>query len=161
MTDETTLPPDDPAPEAADSTAPGVTPKHLLIVGVLALLWNCVGAFDYVMTQFGNEAYMENFTPEQAEFFTTFPAWLVFFWATAIWSSVLGSVLLLMRKRLAAPVFMVSFFSMVITAIHNFVLENGAEIMGTGGAIFSVFIFVISLSLWLYARKMAEKGVLA
>lgn len=142
------------------AAAPVPRPKHLWVIGILALLWDSMGAFDYVMTQTQNEAYMSNFTPEQLEFFYNFPSWVVFFWAIAVWGGLAGAVLLLMRKRLAVPVLLTSFVSMVITAIHNFFIANGLEIMGTGGAFFSVAIFVIALALWLYARAMAEKGVL-
>ena len=36
-----------------------------------------MGAFDYVMTETRNEAYMAEFTPEQLEFFYGFPAWMI------------------------------------------------------------------------------------
>lgn len=47
-------------------------PLHLWVVGVLALVWNLIGAMDYVMTQMRNENYMSAFTPEQLDFFTAF-----------------------------------------------------------------------------------------
>ncbi|MBT8404491.1 MAG: hypothetical protein KJP18_11575 [Gemmatimonadetes bacterium] len=142
------------------AAAPNRAPWHLWAVGVVGLLWSAVGAFDYLMTQTENESYMGQFTPEQLEFFYGFPTWTVFFWAIAVWGGVAGAVLLLLRKRLAAPVLLASFLSMVVTAFHNFVLANGVEIMGTTGAIFSVLIFVIALGLWLYARAMVGRGVL-
>ena len=74
------------------TTMDGGTPKHLWIIGVLALLWNAMGAFDYLMTQTENEGYMSNFSPEQLEFFYGFPAWLVAFWALAVWGGVLSSI---------------------------------------------------------------------
>ncbi len=43
------------------------TPRHLWVVGVIALLWNAVGAMDYVMTQTQNEAYMSSFTPDRID----------------------------------------------------------------------------------------------
>lgn len=136
------------------------TPKHLWIIGVLALLWNAVGALDYLMTQTKNEAYMEQFTTEQLEFFYGFPTWLVALWAIAVWGGVLGAILLLMRKKLAVMVFLVSFVAMVLTSIQNFVLSNGLEVMGGAGVGFSVVIFLIALGLWLYARAMQKRGVL-
>lgn len=142
------------------SAGPARTPWHLWLIGVLALLWNAGGAFDYLMTQTENEAYMSQFSPEQLDYFYGFPSWLVAFWAIAVWGSVLGSILLLLRKRAAAPVFLVSFLAMVVNSFHNFVLSDGLEMMGTGGAIFSAFIFLFALGLWLYARAMAERGVL-
>ena len=135
-------------------------PWHLWLVGILGLLWSSVGAFDYFSTQTRNEAYMSSFTPEQLEFFYGFPAWVVAFWAIAVWGGVLGCVLLLLRKRLAAGVLLVSFVAMVVTAIHNFFLSNGLEVMGGFGALFSGMIFVVALGLWLYAKAMGEKGVL-
>ncbi len=145
--------------EAAAET-PNRTPWHLWLVGILGLLWDSMGAFDYFMTQTQNASYMSRFTPEQLEFFYGFPAWLVTFWALAVWGGVLGTLLLLLKRRLAVPVLLVSFLAMVVTAIHNFVLSNGLEVMGGVGAAFSVLIFAVALGLWLYARAMARRGVL-
>lgn len=143
------------------TTSNGRTPWHLWVVGVLSLLWNAVGAFDYVMTQTQNEGYMSSFTPEQLDFFYGFPSWVVAFWALAVWGGVLGSILLLLRKKLAATVFLVSFVSMVVTTIHNFVLSNGLEAIGDPFAlVFSGLIFVFALLLYIYARAMSNRGVL-
>lgn len=136
-------------------------PWHLWLVGCLGILWNAGGAYDYLMTQTQNESYMSRFTPEQLEFFYGFPTWLVAFWALAVWGGVLGALLLLLRKRLAVPVLLVSFLSMIVTAFHNFFLSDGLEVMGGVGLMFSGLIFVFALGLWLYARAMAKRGVLA
>ncbi len=137
-------------------------PWHLWLVGILGFLWNLMGAYDYLMTQTENEAYMSNFTPEQLEFFYGFPSWVVAFWALAVWGGVLGTVLLLFRKRLAVPVFLVSLLSMVVTSLHNFVLSNGLEVMeGAGSMIFTALIFLVALGLWIYSRAMAKRGVLS
>ncbi|MCC7198657.1 MAG: hypothetical protein IT483_04020 [Gammaproteobacteria bacterium] len=136
-------------------------PWHLWLVGVLAVLWNSVGALDYVMTQTRNASYMSSFTPEQLEYFYGFPAWLVAAWAVSVWGGVLGSVLLLLRRRWAVTVFGVSLATMVITYIHNYLLTDGFRIMGGAGAMaFSTVIFVIGVALLLYARRVARLGVL-
>ncbi len=137
------------------------TPKHLWIIGIITLPWNMMGAFDYLMTQTKNEAYLAQFEPAQLDYFYSFPTWVVFFWALAVWSSVLGSVLLMMRKRLAVPVFMVSLGSMVITAIYNYGFSKGMEMMGFTGFVFTVVIFLVALGLVLYSRAMRIRGVLS
>jgi len=136
------------------------TPRHLWVVGIVALLWNLMGAGDYVMTQTKNEAYMGQFTPEQLEFFYGYPAWLVAFWAIAVWAGVLGAVVLLLRKKLAFPVLLISFLCMVVTTIHNYGFAGAADIVGGTGAFFSAVIFIVALLLVIYARSMAKKGVL-
>ena len=89
-------------PNPGDTPSPAVaTPKHLWVVGVLALLWNCMGAFDYVMTESRNASYLRGFTRQQLDYFFGFPAWVIACWAIAVWGGVAGSLLLLLRKRLA------------------------------------------------------------
>ena len=136
------------------------TPRHLWIVGIVALLWSLMGAMDYIMTQTKNEAYMSQFSPEQLEFYYSFPAWLVAFWAIAVWGGVLGAVLLLVRKKLAAPVLLVSFLCMVVVTVHNYGFAGAADIGGGMELFFSVVIFVVALALVIYARSMAKKNVL-
>ena len=61
------------------------TPTHLWLVGILSVMWNAVGAFDYTATQYRMESYMSQFTPEQLEYFYGFPAWMDAAWAIAVW----------------------------------------------------------------------------
>ena len=137
------------------------TPWHLWLIGVVALLWNAMGEYDYVMTQTRNEAYMSNFTPEQLSFFYGFPPWLDAAWAIAVWGGVLGAILLLLRRRLAVWVFLVSLIAMVSTTFHNYVLSNGMEVLGDAISLgFTAVIFLIALALFLYARAMQKRKIL-
>ena len=73
---------------------------------------------------------------------------------------MLGSILLLLRKKLAAPVFLVSFVAMALNSVWSYGFSNGLDMMGTTGAAFSAVIFVVALALVLYARAMAKRAVL-
>lgn len=135
-------------------------PWHLWLVGILGLLWNSMGAYDYLMTQTRNDPYMSQFTPEQLDFFYGLPGWVTASWALAVWGGVLGVLLLLLRKPVAVHVLLGSFLAMIVTSVHNFLLSDGMEVMGAFGVVFSVLIFGVALGLWLYARGMARRGVL-
>jgi hypothetical protein len=136
------------------------TPVHLWIIGILALLWDAIGAFDYVATQMRLDFYMSEFTLEQLDYFYGFPAWMDAAWAIAVWSSLLGALALLLRKSWAVPLFGIAIVGMLLTSIHSFVLSNGAQIMGDFAVKFTVVIWIIAVFLFLYARAMANKGVL-
>lgn len=141
----------------------GVAPTtwHFWAVGVFALLWSAMGAFDYVMTQTGNEAYLSEFTPEQLAFYTSFPIWVNAAWATAVWGGVLGALLLLARRRHAAWTFLVSLIAIVITTFQNYVLSNGMEVVGDAFSLgFTAVIFLLALAFYLYAREMQKRQVL-
>ena len=135
-------------------------PIHLWIVGIIALLWNAMGAFDYTATQLRLDFYMANFTQEQLDFFYGFPAWVDASWAIAVWSSLLGSILLLARKALAAWLFGLAILGLAITSVYNFVMKDGAAVMGEGAVTFSIVIWVIALFLYFYATAMAKRRVL-
>ncbi|GAB5507111.1 MAG: hypothetical protein Rhirs2KO_22740 [Rhizobiaceae bacterium] len=137
-------------------------PWHLWVIGGVSLLWNAVGAFDYLMTQSRAEWYMAEFTPEQLEYFYAFPAWADAGWAFGVWGAFFGSVALLLRRSWAVWLFGLSILGLIVTSIYNFVLTNGAELMGGGIGvwIFSGLIWLITIALFFYARRMAAKGVL-
>jgi hypothetical protein len=138
------------------------TPMHVWIVGIIALLWNAIGAFDYTMTETKNAAYLSAFTPEQLAYFYGFPWWAIAAWAIAVWGGVLGSILLLLRRRFAVGVFLVSLVAMVTTTFYQYLLSNGLEVYpDVGTRAFTAVIFVVALGLFLYARAMRRRGVLA
>ncbi len=138
------------------------TPIHLWIIGVIALLWNAGGAYDYVMTQFGNEAYLAMLTEPQRAYMDGVPVWFEFFWGIGVWFAVLGSVLLLTRSRLAAPAYGLALIGLIGSSIYSFGVAQPStiEIMGSFALIFTVVIAVSLVLLWLYARAMARRGVL-
>lgn len=139
------------------------TPWHLWVIGVVTLIWNAGGAFDYVMTQTRSAVYLASFTPEQLAYFEAFPTWVNASWAIAVWGSLLGSVMLLMRSGHAVMVFTVAFLAMIATSIHNFVLSETkmSELMGTGAMVFSAVIVLVGLLLIVYSRRMRQMAVLS
>lgn len=145
---------------AAAAESPATTPKHLWIVGGIALLWNAVGAFDYLATQFEWQFYMSQFSEEQLAYFYGFPAWAVAGWAVAVWSELAGSVGLLLRRRWAVGAFALSLAGMAVSTLYSYGMSEGAEVMGTGGVVFSLVIAAVAIFLLLYSRRMAARGLL-
>jgi hypothetical protein len=137
-----------------------ITPAHLWIIGILAVVWNAIGAYDYTATQYKFESYMSQFTPEQLDYFYSFPVWMDAAWAIAVWAAVLGSIVLLMRKALAAWLFGISILGLGASTVYNFILSDGMAIMGEGAATFSAIIWLIALFLYFYSSAMAKRRVL-
>ena len=147
--------------ESSTGVARAKTPVHLWIVGVLALLWTLMGAFDYLATQLKLEFYMSQFNEEQLAYFTSFPAVAVAFWAFGVWGALVGAIGLLLRKKWAVWAFAVSIVGLLGTTIYNFGMSNGAEIMGSGAVTFTIVIWVVAIFLQVYACTQSKRGVLA
>jgi hypothetical protein len=137
------------------------TPAHLWIVGVVSLLWNAMGAFDYLASQLKLESYMSQFSEEQLDYFYAFPAWAVSGWAFGVWGALAGSVFLLMRRRWAVWAFAISLAGMAVSSLYSLVLSDGIAVMGSGAVVFTAVIWAIAISLLVYAQAQAKRGVLA
>lgn len=137
------------------------TPLHLWIVGGVATLWNAFGAFDYLMTQTRNEAYLAHFTDPQRAYFDSFPLWMEATWALGVWGGLLGSLLLLARSRHAVAAFAVSLFGLAVSTFYQYVLNSPAEDMKTLAMIaMNLAIWAVAIGLLVYAMRMRRGGVL-
>ena len=138
------------------------TPWHLWLVGVIAVLFNAIGAFDYVMSMAQGASYMASagMTPAQIAHYQEMPVWMIAIWTTGVWGAVLGSVLILLRNRLAFPVFAVSLAAFLVNLLYTYVLTEGGEIMGGQMVIASVVITALLLFFMWYSRLMIKRRVL-
>lgn len=136
---------------------PVKAPWHLWVVGLLTLLWNGVGIFSYTMTHLGKLEDL-GMTPDQIAFFDSFPAWANALWALGVWGAFFGSVLLLLRSRWAVMSVAISVVGLIGTTIYqNFMIEIPAELQSIP---LNVMIWVTTLFMLWYARKMRGEGVL-
>ena len=137
-------------------------PKHLWVVGILSLLWNCIGATDYVMTHTGSLAWLEMMGQGQAEldFYASLPTWAVALWAIGVWGSVAGSILLLLRSRHAASAFLLSLAGALASFIAQFTMEKPASLESGAAVIMPIVIIVLIVAQWYYSRRQVAAGVL-
>jgi len=136
------------------------TPVHLWFVGIVSLLWNAMGAFDYLASQLRLDFYMSQFSEAMLAYFYGFPSWAVAAWAFGVWGALAGSIGLLLRHRWSLWAFVISFAGMAFNSVYTLGMSNGVEIMGTSAVIFSVVIWIVAIFLVVYAWKQTKNGVL-
>ena len=137
-------------------------PWHLWAVGVIAVLFNGIGVFDYVMSMTQGAAYMARagMTPAQIAHYQEMPGWMTVVWTIGVWGAMLGSVLILLRKKLAFPVFAVSLAAFLVSLLYTYGLTDGGRIMGAPMATASVVIATLLLIFMWYSWLMTQRGVL-
>ena len=141
-------------------------PVHIWIVGILALLWNAIGCYDYLMTRMRNTDYLASMMPEvdpnaMLAWVDAFPIWAQLGWGLGVWAGLLGSLLLLIRSRWAELTLGLSLVGAVLGLGYQIVAAP--PIPGATGGMMEVMPYVIiaiALGLFLYARAMRAKGVL-
>lgn len=132
-------------------------PWHLWLVGVLTLLFNAMGVLSYTMTKLGKLAEL-GMAPDQIAFMNAYPAWASAFWAFGVWGAFAGSVLLLLRSKLAVAAMAVATVGLIGTTVYNYALiEVPADMEAP---VLDAAIWAVTLFLLFYARRMAQAGVL-
>ena|SRR5437763_11124143 len=143
------------------TTAEGRAPVHLWIVGVLALLWNCFGCFDYLMTNMKNQAYLAQFTPDQLAYMDSLPGWLTGFWAIGVWGGLAGAILLLLRSRYAVWAMVLSCIGAVVGLGYQLAMTTMPASMKQGVMGYMPWVIIlITIFLAWYAWTMEKKGEL-
>jgi hypothetical protein len=142
------------------------TPAHLWIVGILALLWNCFGAYDYVMSNMRNIDYIRNamagVDPNAAlAWMDAFPVYAKIGWALGVWGGLLGAILLLIRSRFAVWAFAASIVGVVLSIGYQ--LAAAPALPGADSPMAKVvpaLVCLIALFLLWYSWRMESRGVL-
>jgi hypothetical protein len=138
------------------------TPISYWIISIIGLLWNSVGAFDYVMTKTRNAEYLKQFTPEQIVYFESFPLWGNICWGLGVWGAVAGSLLLLLRSRHAVLAFMIALVGLAGSTANQFMVgeKSVIDIIGPVAIYMTIAIWLITFALFLFSRKSKSNGIL-
>ncbi|MFV0478633.1 MAG: hypothetical protein ACK5ME_12490 [Parahaliea sp.] len=137
------------------------TPWHLWLVGLLALLWNGFGAFDFVMTLSHNAQYMARFTQQQLDYFYSLSQWSMIAWGIGVWGGVLGAVFLLLRRGWSVWAFFLSMLAVLVSMTHKFFFAGDTQPASATSGIelwFSLAVLLVSVFLFFYAGLLNKNN---
>lgn len=136
-------------------------PWHLWLVGILALVFNAGAANDYLMLKFNNASYRAALSEAQLAHYDAYPVWMSAAWAMTVWFAVLGAIMLLLRKRIAAGCFALSSAAYLVALTYTYSIADPAPgVLSDAGNIFAAIMGAHLIALWLYSRRMFRIGVL-
>lgn len=134
-------------------------PMWFWIASGFFLLWNILGVFSFVGHAFMSH---ENMTAEQIELLKEFPIWTYAVFAIAVATGFLGSIALLMRKKWANPMFLVSLIAVLIQMTHNVFLTKSIEVYGMPQAItMPILVVLFAIILVWFSRFCTKKAYLS
>ncbi|MGB3391843.1 MAG: hypothetical protein WA956_07460 [Stenotrophomonas sp.] len=127
-------------------------------IAVLALLWNLVGlVMFWVQVRLTPQA-VAALPPDQQQIHAAMPGWVYVFFGIAVVSGVLGSLGLLMRRRWAASLLLLSLLGVVVQMASAYAITPVWALTGAAGAMFPLLLVGVCLLLWLFARKAVVRG---
>ena len=148
-------------PDVQAPTGLASVPMYHWLVSGAGLLWNILGLWIYVtQVRLTPEQLAAQFEPQQVEFLQAIPAWATAANAIAVNAGVIACILLLMRKALAMPFFLLSLAALIVQDLYSFVLVDVIAVMGQAPAYIQGTVLLIAISLVLYTRSAKARGLL-
>ncbi len=134
-------------------------PVWFWIVSGVALLWNLLGAMVYLAQAFITDEGKAMLPADKLELMENTPAWATAAFAIAVWAGVLGCIGLLVRKKWARPVLLVSLLGILVQMAYAFFMTNAAEVYGiVEGVVMPLLLIGIGIGLLLFAKSSQNKG---
>jgi predicted permease len=128
------------------------------IIAVITLIWNIMGVMAYL-----EQAYMTNedraLLPEAEQaLYSDIPAWFTAAFAFAVFGGLLGALALLLRKKWATSLFILSLLGIIIQMIYHFFISNAMDVYGPRGLIMPSMVLIIGFFLVWYSKKVTAHG---
>lgn len=139
----------------------GGTPRSFLVIGIVALLWNLMGVYVYLMQVTMSAEALALLPEAEQALMESLPAWATGAFAIAVFSGLLGCVGLLLKKAWSVPVFLVSLIAIVLQFTHWLFMTNSREVHGSEVFIMPVLVTAIGVFLLWYSRDAKAKSWLS
>jgi len=108
-------------------------PIWFWIVSVIALIWNGLGVMAYLTRAFMTDEMIAELPAEaQAEFLVEYPAWYTAAFALAVFCGALGCLALIIKKKWAYPLLVISALGAIVQHIYLFMnvdMDGAAMVM--------------------------------
>tara|TARA_B110000879_G_scaffold87312_1_gene120237 strand:+ start:151 stop:582 length:432 start_codon:yes stop_codon:yes gene_type:complete len=132
-------------------------PSNLFwVISSIALVWNLMGVFNYLDQAFMTDKILETLSKEQQILYQDVPAWVTAAFAIAVFSGTLGSLLLLLKKKIATTFFIISFLGIVGQMSYGLLIDQNSDSYGPMGIAMPIIIIAFGGYLIWYSRKANE-----
>jgi small basic protein len=139
------------------TTSANKPPIWFWIVSVLTLIWNGMGVHGYISQAYQTKAFTEEYTAEQIDVMNGMPSWYTALFAIAVFSGALGCLLLLLRKKFAKLLLILSFLTATIMMVYFLFVADLKGVDFSDNKIMAYIVIAIAAFLVWFSKKAASK----
>ncbi|MBA2771284.1 MAG: hypothetical protein H0U34_04600 [Sphingomonas sp.] len=86
------------------------------------------------------------------------PTWMIAAYGVAVWVGLAGAVMLVLRRKLAQPLLLVSLIAAVFTFLPYAVVPAIRDNISTGDIIAAIIVLAITWTIFWFARHSSQRG---
>tara|TARA_R110000772_G_scaffold43739_5_gene100790 strand:- start:196 stop:627 length:432 start_codon:yes stop_codon:yes gene_type:complete len=130
------------------------------IISAIALIWNIMGVVAYLSQAFMTDD-MKALLPEtEREMYENKPAWATAAFAFAVFAGLIGALGLLMRKKWATTLFIISLLGILIHQVYIFFVSGIMDDAIASILVMPILVTAIGVFLVWYSKKSTTVGLL-
>ena len=137
---------------------PARPPLWFWVVAVLSLLWSLVGCWGYLTQVSMDAADWAELPKAQADVWRATPDWVMGAYAVAVWSALGGSILLLLKRRQARLLYLLSLAAVVVQFGWALLVTPILRTVGPSAALLPLTIAAIGIYMLWFSGRAAGRG---
>ena len=146
-----------------EAATPGISykaspPAWFRVIAVVALLWFLMDISAFFMRVLMTEEGLNAVPANQQHLYRNMPLWVNIVFAGEVFGGALGSVGLLIRKRWALPLFVVSILGVVSQTFHIWIRSDAISVMGVFAVVAPLVAILIGVGMIVLTKSAIAKG---
>ena len=134
-------------------------PAWYMIAAIAALLWNLLGIAMFALQYTMSPETLALLPAEQQSLYAALPGWTWIAYGVAVFAGAFGSLMLVLRRRAASGLLLLSLLGVVAQFIWQAFLGEAVALLGAASALgLPLFILVVAAVLYWFARHAAARG---
>ena len=143
------------ATESSGKTSP---PVWFWVISIIALLWYLMDMSAFFMRVLMTDDVIKAMPENQQHLYRNMPLWVNIVFAGEVFGGALGCVGLLLRKKWALPLFVVSILGVLCQTFHVYFLSDAISTMGTPAVVMPLLAILIGIGMIVLAKSAISKG---
>lgn len=136
------------------------TLKRHKIISYAAIAWNFLGLLSFIMQQLMTDEMLKKLPQAEQDLYTNLPAWYTIAYGMAVIFGFLGSIFLLLRKKISTTLYLLSLIGVLTQTFYMFFMSNTFAVYGYSSAILPLFIVVLAIFLYAYSKRLLQERYL-
>ena len=117
------------------------------IISAIALIWNLMGVMAYLVQAYMTDETLAALPEAEQALYQDLPAWVTAAYAFAVFGGAIACIFMLLRKKLANSLFVISLLGILVQMTYNIFMSNASEVYGPGGIIMPIMVLIIDYNI--------------
>jgi ABC-type xylose transport system permease subunit len=144
--------------QTTQGSDPGSPPVWFWVISVIALAWYLMDTSAFFMRVLMTEEAIKTMPESQQHLYRDMPLWVNIVFACEVFGGTLGCISLLLKKKWALPLFVISLLGVLAQTSNIWFLTDAISAMGAPAVMMPLVAIIIGTAMVFLAKSAIPKG---